>query len=139
MGLSHAAAAGVLFFAAVLAGFQVSDKAFDGQDELVGAWNEFHDTNAARAATSFTIDDVKKFGAARTEVTLTNTGSTTIHAADMTLLYDGTHEPVTGWSVDAQPSAVWAPGSQLILVTAALTPQDVVAMDGIGVKAYWRK
>lgn len=138
MGLSHAAAAGVLFMAAALAGFQVSGNVFDQQDGLASAWDAFYEQEQDRSGTSFTIDQVRKQGP-RTEVTATNTGSTTIDAAQLPVLFDGSPVTMDSWKVNAKTSDVWAPGSVIVLLRDPWSnPQSVVLMDENGIKAYWR-
>ncbi len=139
MGLSHAAAGGIVFFAATLAGFQLSGDLFDQQEKLAADWEAFYLDQEQLDRTAFTIDDVRRFGASRTEITMTNTGATTIDASSLTVLYDGLPEVAVSWLIDGTVTDVWHPGGVIVVETAALDPNDVAVADALGVKAYWRK
>ncbi len=136
MGLSHAAAGAVIFFAAALAGFQVSGDAFDAQSDASEAWAEYHAHQQLReeSAYSFVSFSPPGGGASTRTVTLLNSGSQPIDGNLVDLLPDGVHVTITSRSVAGGYVDAWMPGEELALQYTGTKPALLTIVDGLGEK-----
>ncbi len=142
MGLSHAAAGGVIFFAAALAGFQISDDAFDAQDASLEAWEAYFEAQQRLSDGSFTIQDADTQPGPPPRTTIVyvlNTGGTSIAADSMSVIVEGTPVAVEAHRIQGAPSSsIWHPGQVLELDVLFNNPTDVLVADDVGNQDIWR-
>ncbi len=137
MGLSHAAAAGILFTAAVVTGFNISDDVYNQQDDLAEAWEDYFQYQLARASTDFTITDIKPQGG-NSRVFMTNTGALPIDPDLLSFVYNGGAVTATAWVMDppSQPPQ-WGPGRTIMVTVGAPRPTHAIVAEATGHTEVW--
>jgi archaellum component FlaF (FlaF/FlaG flagellin family) len=120
-----------------VAGYQATAALFDSMHTLQvareGAWSleERALHAAARVVAVAAADGV-------VEVTVENSGSTTLDASVVDVLLDGAPTPVDARDVGGAATSVWPPLSTLHLTLIAPPPSNVVVATGAGALAFWR-
>jgi flagellar protein FlaF len=138
MGYAGVGAAAILFAAVAVAGYQATAAVFDSlhalQSARAGAWSleERSLHAAARVLDVAAADGV-------VEVTVENSGSTTLDASAVDVLLDGAPAVVQSRDVGGAVTSVWPPLATLHLTLAAPPPAAVVVATGAGALAFWRQ
>jgi archaellum component FlaF (FlaF/FlaG flagellin family) len=140
MGVSHVAAALILFAGLVTAGQTAVRASFDTNERMTHAWQAAHEREQRGLQTAFEITQVD-VDASNTTTTALNTGAATIDGARIDIVLDGIvrTSQITTRLVESKATDVWAPGQEIVIVAGVGNVTDVQVIDESGRMDVWRQ
>ena len=121
MGFAASVATIIIFIAIIIISTITYPTLVKSFKNVADAKDDKHDIQMDQVNTEIDITDIRDIGGNLLQITVSNEGTTMLHASDASVLVDGTY---TNYSVS--PSGFWSPQTDALFTVSATTTQDHV-------------
>jgi archaellum component FlaF (FlaF/FlaG flagellin family) len=139
MGMSHVAAAVILFAGFVTAATTAMRAGFDTHEDITQSWQSSNDWAKQAQTTDMTITSVGPQGQ-NTRIRADNTGETVIDGSKLSVVINGVDKTnsITTRKVETKTTNVWAPEQEIEIIIPGTGTTSVVLAEEHGITELWR-